>query len=203
MPRGRRPSTKKRIHKYEKDFLKVMKSKHQKGYTNRLEDSDIETWPGNTRYTVEFKNKQKETINRMYGNKKVTKYRPEFLVFLEENFNAEGDYLDNLENRCNRLINREFPGQSRYTDEYINENKKSSTRVKNFRSKNLKTDSTVQMSVSTAVDSVKSTCPMSIKPPLTSDSGFSEQNIIEFSSDNDTEQPNSVKNVNKFLVLFL
>ena len=130
MPRPQ--SEGKRINKYDKNFLKIMKKKYGADYELHCENEDIIEWPGHTRYTDSFKNLQKKKMIRKFGNKLVNKYKPEFIKFLKENFGFE-DHLNNLENRCNILIRQNYPDDLRYSGDYIREKKKSAQRVRRCR----------------------------------------------------------------------
>ena len=75
MPRPQ--SEGKRINKYDKNFLKFLKKKYGANYELHCENVDINEWPGHKRYTEQFKDKQKITMQRKFGNKKVQKYKIE------------------------------------------------------------------------------------------------------------------------------
>ena len=70
-----------RINKYEKDFIEWLKEKHGGYYLLHLENEHIEKWPSHTRYTDSFKNLQIKTMIRRFGNKKVQKYKDNYIIF--------------------------------------------------------------------------------------------------------------------------
>ncbi len=205
MPRPQ--SEGRRVNKYDKNFLKCMKNKYGANYELHCEDVDIIEWPGHSRYTEQFKKKQKITMQRKFGNKKVNKYKHEFIKFLEKNFSHE-DHLNNLENRCNTLIRQIYPDNLRYSAEYLIENEKSAKRVKDWRIKH-QTDMNISLEDfnQPSIEPVSSV--ISSQPSVqTIDSGYPWSNVADFEdSDNESNDIQvgsslNVLNTNVYTLLF-
>ena len=119
---------------YDPSFKKFIKEKFPTNSHLHYEESDILNYPANKRYTQKYLSSLK--LDRKFGNKRVDRYKREFIVFLKNEFGSKS-YMDYVENRNDNKIKLNFPDDKRYTQEYIENNEKSKKRVHLVRLKNM------------------------------------------------------------------
>ncbi len=117
---------------YEPKFKKFIKNEFPKNSNLHYEDSDIDEFPANTRYTKNYLSSLK--LTRKFGNKCVQKYKKEFTEFLKTEYGGEA-WKDYVENRNEKKIKLIFSGEERYTQAYILYNELSKKRVQLLRLK--------------------------------------------------------------------
>ena len=117
---------------YELKFKAYVKQSFPLDPQSHYEDSDINQFPGNSRYTKEYLCSLKMT--RDFGNKCVDKYKAEFIDYLKDTFGSKS-YKEYLENRNEQEIKLNYPDDTRYTDEYLKCNELNNQRVRLTRLK--------------------------------------------------------------------
>jgi hypothetical protein len=122
------------INKYKSSFIAYMHSKHGNEAELHYEDSNIKEFPLNERYTEEFLKDSKKKVEISFGNNTVSKYKRKFLDFLQITYGNE-KYLEYVENKNLESINRLFPGEDRYSEEYFSHRMRNTSNVKRFRRK--------------------------------------------------------------------
>lgn len=117
------------VPKFKSEFREFcIKKWDKKKHIQHLEDQ-YDEYPENTRYTDAFL--EKNQLTRMFGNSENKIYKDEYLKYLQINFK---DWKNYLENRCNEIINAEFPDTKRYAENFILKKKEAQSTTQKCRS---------------------------------------------------------------------
>ncbi len=121
-----------KVSKYSKSFMNHIESIYGSEANQHLEDSSIDGFDGNKRYSNEFIEQSKKRLEINFGNSRVKKYNEKFIEFLKKTY-GENEYLNYIENKNDSIIANEFPDNTRYSQKYLELRKGNSENVKKCR----------------------------------------------------------------------